>query len=148
MACLISNQLCGISCVHYCEGLRCCAMGTFIEGGNLVAKRGGVAWIVAPASSELSRTWYCRNDAATCAMTVSMCMGWFIPSQEELELVAGCRDFWDSPKGSSVFYKSNSLSYQGGFQAGWSVVLCCGKMYGNRQTCLVDCVRAVRKVYY
>ena len=148
MASLTCNQLCNVSCVHYCEGLRCCAMGTCIEGGKLVAKRGRVAWIVAPASSEVSRNWYCRTDAVTTAQSDFACNDWFIPSQEELELVAGCRDYWESPKGSSVFYKSNSLSYQGGFQAAWSVVLCCAKVYGNRQTCLIDCVRAVRKVYY
>ena len=81
MADLTSNQVCNICCVHYNAGLRCCALGTVVEGGNLFAKGGGVAWIVAPKTYELTRTWYARNDAVTLANNAFGSGDWFIPSR-------------------------------------------------------------------
>ena len=38
MADLTSNQVCNICCIHYNAGLRCCALGSLVEGGYLFNK--------------------------------------------------------------------------------------------------------------
>lgn len=59
-------------------------IGTCICGGNLASVTGGCYWIAAPTTSEVSRSWYSRNDAITRAQQVSGVSGWFIPSASDL----------------------------------------------------------------
>ena len=94
MADLTSNILCNISNICYC-GLRCCALGACVEGGNVFAKRGRVAWIVAPATSEVSRCWVCRVNAVTTAQSEFACGDWFIPNRSELICGFDCKSFWN-----------------------------------------------------
>jgi hypothetical protein len=72
-------------------------MGGSLEGGILICRTGsGTAWVVSPKNSEVSRTWYCRNDASTLAQQVSGCTGWFVPNRTQLSNPGySCRTFWD-----------------------------------------------------
>jgi hypothetical protein len=57
----------------------------------------GVLWVVSPFSSQVSRTWYCRNDANTRAQAVTGCTTWFIPTVSQLQNPGYCcRTFWDA----------------------------------------------------
>ena len=67
------------------------------EGGYVICKSGGTAWIVAPNTTEVSRTWYCRNDAVTTANANAACGDWFVPSCGQLQNPGyTCRTYWDS----------------------------------------------------
>jgi len=71
--------------------------GASFEGGTLICCSGSVYWIVAPSSSEVSRTWANRNDANTTAQSVSGCTGWFVPTCAQLQNPGyTCRGYWDS----------------------------------------------------
>jgi hypothetical protein len=72
------------------------ALGSTYEGGILICKSGGIAMIVAPLSSEVSREWGCRADANTRAGEVSCCLGWFVPTRGQLITGYDCRTYWDS----------------------------------------------------
>ena len=73
------------------------ALGAAGEGGYIICKSGGTAWIVAPSSAEVSRTWNGLNDANTRAQQVSGCTGWFVPSCGQLKNPGyTCRTYWDS----------------------------------------------------
>ena len=90
-----------------------CALGTCIpQLGNstIICKNGGIAWLVAPISTEVSRTWYCREDAVTRAIAVtSLTTGWFVPTLGQLQNPGYlCRSFWDSY--SSYSYWSSTVS--------------------------------------
>jgi hypothetical protein len=60
------------SAMNYSSGLRCCALGSLVEGGYLFAKQGGLAWIVACSSREVSRIWSSRGDAVTVAKALML----------------------------------------------------------------------------
>jgi hypothetical protein len=87
MADLTSNQVCNVCCIHYSAGLRCCALGTLVEGGYLFAKQGGLAWIVACSSRQVGRIWANRADAVTVAEASNACGDWFVPSRSDLPWV-------------------------------------------------------------
>jgi hypothetical protein len=73
------------------------SLGAPAFGGFLICKASGIGWIVSPNTSEVSRTWYLRNDAATRAQAVSGCTGWFVPTLSQLQNPGyTCRTFWDS----------------------------------------------------
>ena len=70
-------------------------LGESYEGGILICQSGGVRWIAAPNSSEVTRNWYSRDDASTRAQQVSGCTGWFIPTCAQLSNPVGpCRTYW------------------------------------------------------
>jgi hypothetical protein len=79
-----------------------------IRGGYLICRTGGsVAWIVAPASSEVSRNWYNINDAVTTATNSTSATGWFVPTIGQLQNPGyECRTYWDSY--SSGYYWSGT----------------------------------------
>jgi hypothetical protein len=73
------------------------ALGDAYEGGFLICCSSPTRWVVAPNTSEVSRTWYLREDANTTAQSVSGCTGWFVPTVTQLQNPGyTCRDFWDS----------------------------------------------------
>jgi hypothetical protein len=75
----------------------CCPRKYSYEGGFLICSISNLAWIVAPNTSQVSRTWYGRNDANTTAQQVSGCTGWFVPTITQLSNPGyTCRKFWDS----------------------------------------------------
>ena len=78
------------------------------DGGNTICRTGGgMAWIVAPASSEVSRTWNGRNDAVTTATNCTSATGWFVPTVGQLQNPGYCcKTYWDSF--SYTFYWSST----------------------------------------
>jgi hypothetical protein len=148
MADLTSNQVCNICSIHYNAGLRCCALGSLVEGGYLFAKRGGIAWIVACSSRNVSRSWANRNDAVTVAQASNACGDWFVPSRTDLQLGHDCKSFWDSF--SSTYYWTSTESNA---TTSWSVVFSggtagFGNIYASNKTYTSFSVRAFRRVSY
>lgn len=113
-------------------------------GGTVICRNGGVSWIVAPNTSEVSRTWETRNDAITKAISCTLTTTWFIPSVAQLQNPGfACRTLWDSY--APVFYWSNNV---GSGQRKCGVDLSNGSgnyRYGGGFVC---CVRAFRCVTY
>ena len=142
MADLTSNQVCNICCIHYNAGLRCCALGSLVEGGYLFAKGGRQAWIVACSSRQVSRVWASRGDAVTVAQAGNACGDWFVPSRTDLQLGHDCKSFWDSF--SSTNYWSSTERYAAN---AWVVNFLTGGIYSNTKT-YARCVRAFRRVSY
>jgi hypothetical protein len=143
MADLTSNQLCNICCIHYNAGLRCCALGSALEGGRLFAKDGRSAWIVAPAATQVSRIWTSRNDAVTTAQASAACGDWFIPSKTDLIYGFDCRSFWDS---FSVARYWTNTEYSATYP--WNLCFNNGCYYSFPGKTTVLCVRAFRRVLY
>ena len=124
-----------------------CALGTLIpqlSNSTIICRNGGIAWLVAPISTEVSRTWYCRNDAVTRAIAVtSLTTGWFVPCIGQLQNPGYlCRSFWDSY--SSMYYwgstvLNNAYAYPMNFINGNTIYSNMGNPY---------CVRAFRCVTY
>ena len=91
-----------------------CALGACIpQLGNstIICKNGGIAWLVAPMSAEVSRTWYCREDAVTRAIAVTtLTTGWFVPCVGQLQNPGYlCRSFWDSYS-STTYWSSTEFN--------------------------------------
>jgi hypothetical protein len=143
MAELTSNQVCNICCIHYNAGLRCCALGSLVEGGYLYSKQGGLAWIVACSSRQVSRTWYLRQDAVTVAEASNACGDWFVPSRTDLQLGADCKSFWDSFTIGTSYWSSTENSASDA----WRVNLENGVIL-NVSKATTLCVRAFRRVSY
>jgi hypothetical protein len=145
MADLTSNQVCNICCIHYNAGLRCCALGSLVEGGYLIAKDGGFAYILACASREVSRAWANRNDAVTVAQAGNPCGDWFIPSRVDLQYGHDCKGFWDSFS-SAIYWSSTERNVSHAWQACFLDGTLCSffPTYKTR----IQCVRAFRRVLY
>ena len=146
MAALTSNQVCNICCIHYNAGLRCCALGSLVEGGYLFNKDGSIAWIVACASRQVTRNWTARGDAVTTAQASNACGDWFVPARTDLQLGHDCKSFWDSF--SSSFYWSNTTLFTGS-TAAWCVNFLNG--FSNTSICDISTfmfIRAFRRVSY
>ena len=156
MADLTSDSLCGITTIRRDRsgGIRSYCLGCSVEGGYLIYKEGGVAWIISPCTTQVVRTWYGRNDAVTTAENTSpCCTDWFVPSAYDMYIMADSRDFWDG--GVSGPYWSDT---EEGCCA--SFVGCCALCFricpnvilnsasqAGRKPCSYQ-VRAIRKVYY
>ena len=122
------------------------ALGAAAEGGFLICKAGGTAWIVSPREAEVTRNWYARTDANTRAQTVSGCIGWFVPSCAQLQNPGYvCRDNWDCYSRSQ--YWSNTDFSPGG---AWCVNFSTGVAYGGCPYGKTNaiCVRSFRCVTY
>ena len=145
MANLTSNQVCNICCIHYNAGLRCCALGSLVEGGYLFAKIGRQAWIVACASRQVSRVWASRADAVTVAQAGNACGDWFVPSRTDLQLGHDCKSFWDSFPLALGFWSNTELNAA----CAWSVRFDNGNIISVfPKATNTFCVRAFRRVSY
>jgi hypothetical protein len=120
------------------------ALGSTFQCGRVICKNGGIAWIVAPSCSEVSRTWHLRNDAVTTALACTAgATGWFVPTLSQLQNPGyTCRTFWDSF--SSARYWSSTEN---------SATTACRVFFttGNSSPSLKTstyCVRAFRCVTY
>jgi hypothetical protein len=87
------------------------ALGSTYQCGRLICKNGGIAWIVAPSCSQVSRTWHLRNDAVTTALACTAgATGWFVPTVSQLQNPGyTCRTFWDSFS-STNYWSSTEFS--------------------------------------
>jgi len=116
------------------------------DGGNTICRTGGgVAWIVAPNTSEVSRTWYSINDAVTTATNCTSATGWFVPTVGQLQNPGYCcKTYWDSYSSSSYWSSSNYDTYRA-----WSVNFISGTAsVTGAKTSVILCVRAFRCVCY
>lgn len=124
--------------------------GTAQQGGYLICKSGGTKWIVAPNTTEVSRTFGSRNDAVTTANSNAACGDWFVPSIGQLQNPGYiCRTNWDSY--SSTIYWSNTTGNH--FQLGGTACFVNFNNGGSGIDYLYDgtppyCVRAFRCVTY
>ena len=117
--------------------------GDSYEGGYAICTSGGTVWVVAPNTSEVSRTWYCRDDANTTAQQVSGCTGWFVPSIGQLQNPGyTCRTYWDSYSSTSYWSSTEFSSTYA-----WNVGFFSGLTFNCNKT-NVRCVRAFRCVTY
>lgn len=129
----------------YNGALSSCPLGSSVEGGNLMCKSGGIAYIVAPKCADVSGTVpTVVNNAISCAQTCTGCTGWFYPSFSRLQNMYSCRSYWDYYAES---YTSNEPApphadryYQVNMGTG-AVTSPCGPYYGGRG-------RAMRCVSY
>jgi len=72
------------------------ALGSSYLGGRFICQSGGVNWILAPGSTNVTRNWYNRNDAVTTAQAQAACGDWFIPCHTTLQNPGFvCRVYWD-----------------------------------------------------
>ena len=140
-----------------------CPVGTTLpDGSKLICKAGGTAWIVAPASTQVSSVWV--NGGGTglvgnkpllcswpCLNTRMINCGfnpsdWFVPSCAQLQNPGYvCRTQWDP---CSTYYWSStenntSDAYLVSFTTG---AVCAGFNWKEQSICL--CVRAFRCVTY
>ena len=70
-----------------------CAVGTgLFDGSSLICKAGGVAWFVAPRSSQIicTRVGGGETAAVDCAVLVTGLSGWFVPTIGQLENPGYC----------------------------------------------------------
>ena len=139
------------SAMNYSSGLRCCALGTLVEGGYLFAKQGSLAWIVACSSRQVSRNWASRGDAVTVANNSNACGDWFVPSFTDLIFANNCKTFWDSYS-NAVYWSSTPCNVAPGyvwyvnFDNGINQQFGCNG--GNAVATCIRCVRAFRRVAY
>ena len=124
-----------------------CALGTCIPqlgGSRIICKNGGLAWLVAPISTEVSRTWHCREDAVTRAIAVtSLTTRWFVPCIGQLQNPGYlCRSFWDSYS-STGYWSSIDFAANAAYYVNFNT----GGAHGANKT-NTNCVRAFRCVTY
>ena len=122
-------------------------LGASYEGGFYICAQAPTRWIVAPISSEVSRT-FGSGDSNTTAQQVSGCTGWFVPSIGQLQNPGYvCRTYWDSY--SSTFYWSGTQQHNDRAycmsMANGSVGLGAPDAYNLGG---VNCVRSFRTVTY
>ena len=121
------------------------ALGDTVCGGRLYCKSGtGIAWIVAPAATQVSAAWTSNWPSLNTALTNGGLnpSQWFVPSLSQLQSGYACRTYWDSF--SSSYYwssteRSGSVACDVNFNNG--AVDICTKSY-------TLCVRAFRCVTY
>jgi hypothetical protein len=113
------------------------------NGGNVICKAGGTAWIVSPAQTEVSRIWNSRNDAVRCSVEYTKHAGWFVPTIGQLQNPGYCcRSFWASV---------SSTNYWSSTECNVSHACCLNFASGvasNANKTTSYCVRAFRCVTY
>jgi hypothetical protein len=121
------------NCRPYAGGINICYQGS----------GAGVLWVVSPFSSQVSRTWYCRNDANTRAQAITGCTTWFVPTSSQLQNPGyTCRTLWDSFTSACYWSSTENFAHIAcvvNFTNG-------GASFGNKFDAF--CVRAFRCVTY
>ena len=128
-------------------------LGAKLNSGILICKQGsGIVIYASPYSTEVSRTWYCRCDAAIVAQTVTGCTGWFIPSKTsfsggQLSCYFRCRSYWDCY--SRDCYWGNNSWFGNPGQKGCHVNFTIPNPgHANLDSTNIICARAFRCVSY
>jgi hypothetical protein len=119
------------------------AVGATYQGGRIICKSGSIAYIVAPSSAEVSRTWYRREDAIICSGCCTTTTGWFVPTCGQLQNPGyTCRTEWDSFSTCS-FWSSTEFNATTAFAVRFT-----GGSANNYGKSPNLCVRAFRCVTY
>ena len=134
------------------------ALGSTVCGGRLFCKSGtGIAWIVAPAATQVGATWNgssgsvvgnkpCVSDWSS--LSTALTNGgltpsdWFVPSITQLQSGYACRTYWDSFS-STRYWSSTEFT---------ATYACNVNFFNGSANCLnkasTFCVRAFRCVTY
>ena len=138
---VFGNQLAAIDTYDFTTATL--ALGDAYEGGFLICCASNTFWIVAPASTEVSRIWPARADATTTAQANAACGDWFVPSRAQLQNPGyTCRTYWDSY--TNDIYWTNTEEFPG---SGCYVNFSNGNADGANKTDTNE-VRAFRTVSY
>jgi len=106
----MSRLTIGTTCWKEADIISTTALGTLLSG-YLICKSGGVAWLIAPQSYAVSRTWYCRDDAAISSQTITGCSGWFVPTCTQFQNPGyTCKTYWDPTPGGVNYWTSTEIS--------------------------------------
>ena len=87
--------------------------GQIYQGGYVICVDAGssCAWTIAPPSAQLGRDWFSRNDANTCAQTVTGYSGWFIASASQWQNPGySCRANW--PYNPGTYWTNTQIPTQ------------------------------------
>ena len=107
-SCGPESCLCNINPGYACLG----GPNTTDQGGFVICKSGGVAWIVAPSSTERSTNHNNRNIAVTAAEAAAPCGDWFVPSEPQLKNPGYCcRTYWDTYNASRYWSSQGFPGY-------------------------------------
>jgi hypothetical protein len=105
--------------------VKAAAVGSSVLGGTLICKAGGIAWIIAPTSTQVTTNWtdniwgntQVTARCCTCDWpSVSTALAnagfnpsqWFIPSCGQLQNPGFvCRSRWDSPTPTATHWSAN-----------------------------------------
>ena len=133
------------------------ALGSTICGGRLFCKSLGIAWIVAPAATQVGATWNGSSGTVVgpkplvsdwSSLNTALTNGgltpsqWFVPSITQLQSGYACRTYWDSFS-SARYWSSTEFNASNAC----SVAFNTGNTYTNGKTNTL-CVRAFRCVTY
>jgi hypothetical protein len=134
------------------------ALGSTVCGGRLFCKSGtGIAWIVAPAATQVGATWNGSSGSVVgnkplvsdwSSLNTALTNGgltpsqWFVPSIAQLQSGYTCRTYWDSFS-SSNYWSSTELNATGACVVLFNIGLADGYTKSN-----TFCVRAFRCVTY
>ena len=78
-------------------GFACTSNITDCQGFFICCGPSTNKWFVAPACTQVSRTWFCKDDVVTVANSCMGSCGWFVPSDcQALNPGYCCRTYWDS----------------------------------------------------
>jgi hypothetical protein len=128
-----------------------CAVGCTVRGGgNVFYKSGGIIWIVAPSTAQVSSTWplgYCNGDSGATpnqAQRITGRSGWFIPDLGMLQTAYSCRTYWDTYS-TNCYWSTTERSCVEAFTVRFynGSALCTFKGLGS-----YNCVRPFRVVCY
>jgi hypothetical protein len=127
-------------------------LGDSFEGGFMICKATPLTWVVSSPSMEISRNWYCKDDAVTVAQQVSGCTGWFVPTRIQLQNPGYiCRSFWGPSPCFSLSSYMTSTESTSNSPLGRRICLVDfvngGGVESHRRDC-PSCVRAFRCVTY
>ena len=87
--------------------------GQIFEGGYVICVDTGAAcaWVIAPPTAQLGRNWFDRNDANTCAQTVTGYGGWFIATSSQWQNPGySCRANW--PYNPATYWTNHEIPTQ------------------------------------
>ena len=116
----------------YANYLPAVALGAFVCGGYLYCKSGtGIAWIVAPAATEVSNIRWAGGQYNSTSVGTKCCVSewsalstaltnagltpsqWFVPSCTQIQSAIYCKTYWDSIDAFSNYWSSTELSSNG-----------------------------------
>ena len=118
-------------------------LGSSQYGGTIICAASNNYWVVAPDASEVSRTWYNRNDAVIRANSIASCGDWFVPNCTQLYNPGyTCRTYWNN---ANIGYYANT---EGSSYAAADVAFNNGNVSATGSKTITRCVRAFRCVSY
>ena len=128
------------------------ALGSTVCGGRLFCKSLGIAWIVAPAATQVAATWNGTTNTAVgskpcvsdwSSLSTALTNGgltpseWFVPSLGQLASGYACRTYWDSFSATCYWSSTESgagatFAYGVSFTNGSSTIGFKSSSYGVR----------------